>query len=117
MIERHARLPGISKAAATAIAEMLGRFADEVKEKDYLPAVGWAYDSPEPDCVPVPCVGVHRRANVAAHCIVEQHGLSVVFDLPDEVLEKHRDCVLDFVDGRFFFREKGLFRLFDRDAD
>jgi len=109
--------PGVSKAAAAAIASIMERHAEEVEISDYVPAICWAYDSPEPECIPVPCIGAHVRAKIPPHLILNYHGLDVVFDLPGDVLMQHRNSVLDFVDGRFFFREKGLFRLFNPDAD
>jgi hypothetical protein len=97
-------LPSVSKRAVTVIRKLMLELPPDGNPDDHLPSVAWMEDSSdEREIVPAPCLGWHLKEKVPREYIVEAHGLAIAFTLPDEIREKVKDSVLDYVHGNFVF--------------
>jgi len=81
---------------------------DNMKREHCLPFICWMVDSSEIGFVPGPCIAIDREATVSPDVIGEAFGVRFVFNLSEDVLKKHQDCVLDYFGDRFIFLKKTM---------
>jgi hypothetical protein len=98
------KLPEITKRAAWAIGKLMLTVPKKERE-GHLPAIVWLTDSNEPGFVPGPWLGGHPEEKIPTEYIIEAHGIRVAYNLPPDILEKYRDCILDYVGSQFMFIE------------
>lgn len=101
------QLPDVTKRAVTQIVRLMEKLPSKIEKSEYLPSVSWRVrSSDESDVMPGPLIGIHRKDKVPSEFIKESHGIKIAYNLPEQILARHRDSILDYLNGHFLFVDK-----------
>jgi hypothetical protein len=108
--------PRITQRAAAMITHLMTMVPERDRDK-YLPVITWIIqDSLDVDFVPGPWVGVMEIERIPAEMMLRVHGIRLAFNLDEPTLEKYRNCVLDYMGGRFVFIDQTMSDILNRDG-
>jgi hypothetical protein len=100
----NSELPQLTKRAAKEIARLVQTHSNKLKHEEYVPTIGWMISSSNPnEFAPGPCLGLHPIKGVPLNLIRESYGIRVAFNLPNDVMKRYHDHILDYLGNRFVF--------------
>jgi hypothetical protein len=102
------KFPDVTPRTVRAIERLMDSLPAKMKRERWLPIICWEIDSGEPGSVPGPCIGLDKETIIPSDFVVQAFGMKIAFNLPEEILERHNDYVLDYVGGRFMFVKRSM---------